>query len=184
MRLALTNLNSLFLNSLDATQIQANACNLNSPSSVVLRNQPPLQKNRVMENTKLAERILTLGAINLFASGKFDEEDSGLSCSHSITNELKPSLQTSVDSYSPLKFDSYTENLMPKDKLVFEKRSPFFGLDEDEIMVPVTKQRVISKLPYKVLDAPNLEDDYYLNLVDWSCRNEIAVGLGSCVYIF
>ena len=30
------------------------------------------------------------------------------------------------------------------------------------------KQRVIPQQPYKVLDAPCLQDDFYLNLVDWS----------------
>jgi len=28
--------------------------------------------------------------------------------------------------------------------------------------------RKIPSQPYKVLDAPNLSDDFYLNLVDWS----------------
>jgi cell division cycle 20-like protein 1, cofactor of APC complex len=44
-------------------------------------------------------------------------------------------------------------------------------------MIPVTKQRVIAKNPYKVLDAPALQDDYYLNLVDWSSQNDLVVGL-------
>jgi cell division cycle 20-like protein 1 (cofactor of APC complex) len=30
------------------------------------------------------------------------------------------------------------------------------------------KNRRISKKPYKILDAPNLQDDFYLNLIDWS----------------
>lgn len=29
-------------------------------------------------------------------------------------------------------------------------------------------EREISKTPFKVLDAPALKDDYYLNLLDWS----------------
>jgi len=44
--------------------------------------------------------------------------------------------------------------------------------------------RKISKTPYKVLDAPALWDDFYLNLVDWSSQNVIAVGLGSVVYLW
>ncbi|CAK9066125.1 unnamed protein product [Durusdinium trenchii] len=32
--------------------------------------------------------------------------------------------------------------------------------------------------PYKVLSAPGLEDDYYLNLLDWSLDDNLAVGLG------
>lgn len=47
-----------------------------------------------------------------------------------------------------------------------------------------TKKRKISKLPCKVLDAPALQDDYYLNLLDWSQQNILAVGLASTVYIW
>ena len=36
----------------------------------------------------------------------------------------------------------------------------------------------------QVLDAPALADDYYLNLVDWSSQNTLAVGLGTCVYLW
>ncbi len=35
-----------------------------------------------------------------------------------------------------------------------------------------------------MLDAPHLADDFYLNLVDWSASNTLAVGLGACVYLW
>lgn len=44
--------------------------------------------------------------------------------------------------------------------------------------------RKISKIPFKVLDAPSLQDDFYLNLVDWSQQNNLAVALASCVYLW
>lgn len=44
--------------------------------------------------------------------------------------------------------------------------------------------RKISKVPFKVLDAPALQDDFYLNLIDWSVQNTLAVGLSSCVYLW
>lgn len=44
--------------------------------------------------------------------------------------------------------------------------------------------RKISKSPFKVLDAPFLQDDYYLNIVDWSKDNSLAVGLGNSVYMW
>ncbi|KAJ3386343.1 hypothetical protein HDU80_000430, partial [Chytriomyces hyalinus] len=44
--------------------------------------------------------------------------------------------------------------------------------------------RNIARSPYKVLDAPELQDDFYLNLVDWSSSNILGVGLGSCVYLW
>ena len=35
-----------------------------------------------------------------------------------------------------------------------------------------------------MLDAPELADDFYLNLVDWSSTNVLGVGLGSAVYLW
>ncbi|CAG8543826.1 3028_t:CDS:2 [Paraglomus brasilianum] len=49
---------------------------------------------------------------------------------------------------------------------------------------PRKPPRYISKFPYKVLDAPDLQDDFYLNLVDWSSNNILGVGLGPCVYLW
>ena len=45
-------------------------------------------------------------------------------------------------------------------------------------------QRKISIKPYKELPAPNLIDDFYLNLLDWSSKNQIAVGCGSSVVLW
>lgn len=49
---------------------------------------------------------------------------------------------------------------------------------------PVKTPRKVSRSPYKVLDAPALQDDFYLNLVDWSSHNVLSVGLGNCVYLW
>lgn len=46
------------------------------------------------------------------------------------------------------------------------------------------KPRKISKKPYKILDAPNLQDDFYLNLLDWSDNNQIAVALDSALFVW
>lgn len=61
---------------------------------------------------------------------------------------------------------------------------PLTGLDEEHVIVPNKRSRKISKIPYKVLDAPALQDDFYLNLVDWSSTNNLAVGLSNCIYIW
>lgn len=62
---------------------------------------------------------------------------------------------------------------------------PLAGFDEEQLLTaPYKQQRKIAKVPYKVLDAPALQDDFYLNLVDWSSTNILAVGLGSCVYLW
>ena len=45
-------------------------------------------------------------------------------------------------------------------------------------------QRKIAQNPFKILDAPGLQDDFYLNLVDWSSQNILAVALESAVYVW
>mmetsp|Transcript_349 Transcript_349/g.1202 ORF Transcript_349/g.1202 Transcript_349/m.1202 type:complete len:464 (-) Transcript_349:46-1437(-) len=36
---------------------------------------------------------------------------------------------------------------------------------------------------YRILDAPQIRDDFYLNVLDWGSQNLIAAGLGDGVYI-
>ena len=40
------------------------------------------------------------------------------------------------------------------------------------------------KNAFKVLDAPGLRDDFYLNLLDWGNNNVIAVALGKSVFLW
>lgn len=49
---------------------------------------------------------------------------------------------------------------------------------------PARATRKIARAPFKVLDAPCLQNDFYLNLVDWSSENVLAVGLDTCVYLW
>lgn len=49
---------------------------------------------------------------------------------------------------------------------------------------PRKPQRKIPAHPYKVLEAPAIQDDFYLNVVDWSSHNILAVGLGPAVYLW
>ena len=54
----------------------------------------------------------------------------------------------------------------------------------DALSTPRKSPRKVARSPFKVLDAPALQDDFYLNLVDWSSHNVLAVGLGTCVYLW
>jgi len=44
--------------------------------------------------------------------------------------------------------------------------------------------RYIPNAPERILDAPDLIDDYYLNLLDWNAQNILAVALGDSVYLW
>ncbi|KAK5374616.1 substrate-specific activator of APC-dependent proteolysis [Exophiala xenobiotica] len=62
--------------------------------------------------------------------------------------------------------------------------SPINYSSQSILQTPRKQPRPIAKVPFKVLDAPELADDFYLNLVDWGSANILAVGLGSCVYMW
>lgn len=44
--------------------------------------------------------------------------------------------------------------------------------------------RQVNQFSETVLDAPNMTEDYYLNLLDWNSNNLLAVGLGNAVYVW
>jgi cell division cycle protein 20 (cofactor of APC complex) len=50
----------------------------------------------------------------------------------------------------------------------------------------VSKQRglLLPQNAEHILDAPNILDDYYLNLLDWSMSNMVSIGLGAGIYIW
>ena len=44
--------------------------------------------------------------------------------------------------------------------------------------------RWVAQSPIRILDAPELVDDYYLNLLDWSSADVLAVALNASIYLW
>ncbi|CAG0887290.1 unnamed protein product [Darwinula stevensoni] len=44
--------------------------------------------------------------------------------------------------------------------------------------------RHIPRQSERILDAPSIKDDYYLNILDWSINNHLAIALGKSIYIW
>ena len=63
------------------------------------------------------------------------------------------------------------------------KTSPYRLLNQADLPPPVTKPVPKSIKPSRILDAPELVNDYYLNLLDWSAHDTLAVCLDSSVWI-
>ncbi|KAI5657420.1 hypothetical protein M9H77_26213 [Catharanthus roseus] len=49
---------------------------------------------------------------------------------------------------------------------------------------PTKPRRYIPQTSERTLDAPDIVDDYYLNLLDWGSRNVLSIALGSTVYLW
>ena len=59
-----------------------------------------------------------------------------------------------------------------------------FDLEDNSSTLNFIRQKNIPKVAYKILDAPNLKDDFYLHLLDWSKNDILAVGLDNSLYIW
>ncbi|KAH8694133.1 putative cell cycle regulatory protein [Talaromyces proteolyticus] len=73
-------------------------------------------------------------------------------------------------------------NLNPRSELY--SLSPIHYNSQRILETPKKQHRVVQKVPFKVLDAPDLQDDFYLNLVDWGSTNILGVGLANSVYMW
>ena len=103
-----------------------------------------------------------------------------------MVNELLPTASP-IRNQSAKKIMYFNQFMSPKSQI--ESRNIFSSCSlshssQQALKRPKKVERYISKTPYKVLDAPELQDDFYLNLVDWSSTNYLGVGLGSCVYLW
>lgn len=52
------------------------------------------------------------------------------------------------------------------------------------ILSPKKKEREINRKSERILDAPNLIDDFYINILDWSSNDLLGVGLSNSLYVF
>lgn len=104
-----------------------------------------------------------------------------------LNNSIISPLQSSVNTnnYSLFKSKELYANVLSSSSINYcYSLSPACGFQESDIINQYQEQRQVPKTPFKVLDAPALQDDYYLDVVHWSKSNILAVGLGKSIYLW
>lgn len=87
------------------------------------------------------------------------------------------------------------KNAFPQNKKIlrFKKQAPNPKLQNEtkilyscpsKIKRKQTIRRNIALKPELTLEAPQLEDDFYLNVLDWSCNNILAIALKNEIYLW
>lgn len=116
----------------------------------------------------------------------------------STFDDLETELQiTNKQKYSQIIDDGKIENALYRSILKINLNhgsksrvrgnADFLNFEPQKLEMPELlkyQERFIPKMPFKVLDAPNLQDDYYVNIIDWSQSNNIGVGLGNSCYLW
>jgi cell division cycle 20-like protein 1 (cofactor of APC complex) len=130
-------------------------------------------RNSGRSHTPPARTTSTLPAPSLTPSTPHKNLFSYQSTRHSLSGQPTPS--RTPQSRSGINLNARSE---------IYSLSPVKYSSQRMLLSPQKTPRAVAKVPYKVLDAPDLADDFYLNLVDWGSQNTLGVGLGSCVYMW
>lgn len=144
---------------------------LNLWAGVSLNSNNPAEDNNDLQNTNHSNEP----SLNTFAS-------------NSQRSTLQALLETEVLDENAGRRFAPPRSTQPLDPVSIVNSFPLCPATSEAsqrlVAAPSKRKRRISKVPFKVLDAPALQDDFYLNLVDWSSQNVLAVGLGACVYLW
>lgn len=152
--------------------------------SGITANEPDLAVYRqLLQNTLLNTNVDSILKIS-DASNTNQENCKTVTPKKSSLNKENSSILSST---TPIfRYSERSENFLPTSTLINKHhftRSPISNASVHLLYSPKKSVRRIPKVPYKVLDAPDLQDDFYLNLIDWSPSNVLSVGLGACVYL-
>lgn len=79
---------------------------------------------------------------------------------------------------------SYTNKAPAPSAHHHSKLRVLYSANREMVRVRRKQFRHISSTPERILDAPDLIDDYYINVLSWSSQNVLAVGLGPCIYLW
>lgn len=118
-------------------------------------------------------------------------------CQHAMNSSEEMSLASSVEEseYSKLVKEA-NGNSQNARVLAFKNKAPApkdehlntlkvlytaQGAKTKEVVKPT---RHISSAPVRILDAPDMLDDYYLNLISWGSSNVLAVALSQTLYLW
>lgn len=118
----------------------------------------------------------------------FTKENEGTSTQSSNYHQRQLSASLSESLFSVSSVDSCRilayQSKAPEPRAGYENRLGVLYSQSLASGGQTRRTRHIPSAPERILDSPDLLDDYYLNLLDWSSDNRVAVALGSAVYIW
>ncbi|OLL23126.1 WD repeat-containing protein slp1 [Neolecta irregularis DAH-3] len=141
-------------------------------------------RKRVARSIAQADRFIPTRNASSTAASKIDSRPGS---SNSQSNTLyDPSYQSSVAEACGLALNTRIlafKPEAPESSRPVDLRSQYNRPLKPAAQAAQFRRRVLTA-PERVLDAPGIVDDYYLNLLDWSNTNQVAIGLERSVYVW
>lgn len=83
-----------------------------------------------------------------------------------------------------LRILSYRRGLCPKPPVGHRSKPAVLYTCVQPTSTTKRTQRYLPRSPVRILDAPTITDDFYLNIMDWGGTNVVAVALANVVYLW
>lgn len=128
----------------------------------------------------LSHYAMTAGSENnAFASSGADDDESKAALKKTLASNL-----LGEDAASAFRVLALTEKAPAAPEGYVNSMKVLYSQSQGENTRKARSTRYIPTAPERILDAPDIVDDYYLNLLDWSSSNMLAVALGPVVYLW
>lgn len=148
--------------------------------------QTPRKDRKSSSSTPQADRFIPNRSMMNFEACHFNltnaEEEEEVVCSPSKL-DYQRSMKSSLFQDQSSKILAFKQQA-PKPKEGYQNELKVLYTANKTAAKTANVTRHIPQTPDRILDAPELRADYYLNLLDWSSTNVIAVALGETVYLW
>ena len=153
-----------------------------SADNFIIKNNE-IQKNKIFSFSKRVFHSISKNKlINKIDDN--DETNTNKSISLNLSEKIKKYENDANYNYNKSKI-IFEDNIYNNINDFYTKKEKNFLSQEKNYQSQFPNSiRKISKSPFRVLDAPNLVDDYYLNLLDWGKENIIAIALFDEIYLW
>ena len=162
-------------------------------NSVVTRWERKAQRSLSQRTCNTPQKNAEVSNDSCSGMDRFIPNRSGMDFEHSISEE-NICVTGKQSEYSKLLQE--TNGSQPARILSFKNKAPapkeehlnslkvLYSVQNSKKAEIVKPPRHIASAPTRILDAPDLLDDYYLNLMSWSSSNVLAIALSQTLYLW
>ena len=146
--------------------------NISSSPHEKIENNKNIKSNKVKDSFELSKSKPTNNLNNNISSLLYDPDNLNIFNENNFNNNIDDISRNDL-LFQYIDNTSSKRNILPDTDFLLANYS-----------INPTFKRKINLTPERILDAPNLVDDYYLNLLEWGASNILAVALGPEIYLY
>ena len=152
----------------------------NSSEEYIIRSKNIIRKNAILSFSKSIYNTTSKFNTKMNINNNMDINNKFLnSTPKKYRNHLEDELINEIENKNNDLYNSINSFIEYKRGIIPNKNN-FFNIEKRYDKA----HRIIQKTPIRVLDAPNLLNDFYLNILDWGRENIIAVALSNEIYLW